>query len=326
MKPFLFILLAVAVTVTYRNAHAAAVRTYDIVVAQDGSGTFTTLKDAVASCPDYSVEEIVIIIKNGVYQEKLVIPAAKSNITFVGESTDGVIVTFSDYSGKLDSAGVKFTTFTSYTCLVAASNITFERITFVNAAGPVGQAVAVHVEGDRCVFRNCRLIGNQDTLFAAGENSRQYFADCWIEGTTDFIFGPSTAVFNRCTIKSKKNSYVTAASTPQTREFGFVFLDCALIAADTGATKVHLGRPWRPYAMTAFVRCTLGAHIVPAGWHNWNKPESERTARYWEYASTGPGAQPSARVPWSRQLSKDEAGRLTPAIILRGSDNWDPSA
>ena len=306
-------------------AGAFASRSYDMTVAPDGSGTFRTIREAVAACPNYSVKEIAILIKNGVYHEKLVIPSAKSHLTFVGESVDGVIITNNDYSGKPDSAGHAFSTQTSYTCLIQASGITFESITFVNNAGRVGQAVAVHVEGDRCVFRKCRIISDQDTLLAAGEHSRQYFVDCWIEGTTDFIFGPATTVFERCTIKSKKNSYITAASTPATRAFGFVFLDCRLIAADTGATKVYLGRPWRPFAAVSFVRCEMGAHIVPAGWHNWNREEADSTARYSEYLSTGPGARADARVAWSRQLTKEEAERLTPKFIFSTVDVWDPS-
>jgi len=188
----------------------------------------------------------------------------------------------------------------------------------------VGQAVALHVEGDRCVFRNCKLIGNQDTLFAAGETSRQYFFGCSIEGTTDFIFGPSTAVFENCTIRSKIDSYITAASTLPTREFGFVFLNCTL-EADSGTTRVYLGRPWRLYAFTAFLNCRLGGHINPDGWHNWDRPEAEKTARYFEYRNLGPGATPAGRVQWSRQLSDAEAQRITAQRVLAGHDDWNPT-
>jgi pectinesterase len=325
MNNHVMLVLAMAAMLCAKTDTYAS-RTYDMVVAKDSTGKYHTIQEAVDASPHYPVKEISIFIKNGVYHEKIVIPPEKSHITFVGESVDGVVITFEDYSGKLDPAGKKITTQTSATILIAASNITFETVTFVNAAGRVGQAVALHVEGDRCVFRNCKVIGDQDTLLAAGENSRQYFVDCSIEGTTDFIFGPATAVFERCTIKSKKNSYVTAASTPATRAYGFVFLDCRLIAADTGATKVYLGRPWRPFAAVAFVRCEMGAHIVPAGWHNWNKEEADSTARYCEYQSSGPGAHPEARVSWSRQLTTDEADRLTPNYIFDSSDKWAPAS
>jgi pectinesterase len=240
-----------------------------------------------------------------------------------GENVDSVIITYDDYSGKRDSTGKKLNTFTSYTCLMAGNNIVFEDITFINSAGRVGQAVAVHVEGDRCVFRNCKLIGNQDTLFGSGDNSRQYFYECYIEGTTDFIFGAATAVFEKCTIMSKSNSYITAASTPPTKEYGYVFLDCKLIA-DTATTKVYLGRPWRSYAYTAFINCEMGSHIVPEGWHNWNKLEAEKTARYYEYNSSGPGTNPAARVAWSHQLTKQDASRITSKSILKGHDGWNP--
>lgn len=301
----------------------AVSQTYDFIVAKDSSGNFKTIQEAVNACRDYAERQYLIFVKNGIYAEKLVIPAWKTHITIVGENVDGVVITYNDFSGKLDSSGKKFSTFTSHTCLVAGNNIEFDNVTFVNSAGQVGQAVALHVEGDRCVFRNCKIIGNQDTLFASGENSRQYFDHCFIEGTTDFVFGAATAVFRSCTIKSKKNSYVTAASTVASHQYGFVFLNCRLIA-DSNTTKVYLGRPWRLYAATAFINCELGAHILPEGWHNWNKPEAEKTARYAEFRSHGPGANPGARVPWSRQLTEVEAKNMTVENVLRGNDSWDP--
>jgi pectinesterase len=298
---------------------------YDFVVAADSSGNFTTIQQAVDSCRDYAERDYRIFIKTGTYREKLVIPAWKRRITLIGEDVDETIITYDDYTGKLDPTGKKHRTFTSHTCLVAGNDIVFENITFVNSAGQVGQAVAVHVEGDRCVFRNCRLIGNQDTLFAGGETSRQLFDRCFIEGTTDFIFGPATAVFRKCTILSKKDSYITAASTVPTREHGLVFLNCRLIA-DSAQRRVYLGRPWRLHACTAFINCEMGAHIRPEGWHNWSKPEAEKTARYSEYKSTGPGANPQARVAWSHQLTDEEAIAMTVPNILRRFDNWNPDS
>jgi pectinesterase len=305
----------------YSPLHSQA--TYDFVIARDGSGNFKTIQEAITACRDYAERQYVIFVKNGVYNEKLLIPTWKTRITIVGQDVDSTIITYNDYSGKTDSLGKKFNTFTSFTCMVAGNNIVFENITFVNSAGRVGQAVALHVEGDRCVFRNCRLVGNQDTLFASGENSRQYYVGCTIEGTTDFIFGAATAVFENCTITSKVNSYITAASTPPVQQYGFVFLRCKLLSDSVGR-KVYLGRPWRLYAYTAFVNCEMGEHIRPEGWHNWSKPEAEKTARYLEYNSTGPGANIAARVAWSHQLAKEEASKLTAKNILKGFDNWDP--
>jgi len=296
---------------------------YDFTVAKDGSGNFKTLQEAVTACRDFAERDYRILVKKGTYEEKLVIPSWKRRITITGEDVDSTIITWSDYSGKSDNNGKTLNTFTSYTCLIAGNDIVVENLTFVNASGRVGQAVALHVEGDRCIFRNCRLIGDQDTLFVSGEQSRQYFDACTIEGTTDFIFGPSTAVFRKCTIVCKKDSYITAASTSARREYGLVFLDCRLLA-DTLTSRVYLGRPWRSHAHTSFVRCEMGEHILPAGWHNWNKPEAEKTARYSEYRSSGPGANPLARVSWSRQLSEREATVLTPGTIFKGFDDWDP--
>lgn len=305
-------------------APAQDLRIYDFVVAKDGSGDYLTIQEAVNACRDYSEHLCRIFVKNGVYWEKLMIPSWKARITFIGQNVDSVRIEYNDYSGKLDGWGIKLNTFTSHTCFVGGNDITFENMTFVNSAGRVGQAVAMHVEGDRVVFKNCKFIGDQDTLFAAGDNSRQYFLDCSIEGTTDFIFGPSTAVFERCTILSKKDSYVTAASTPAAREYGFVFLDCRLLR-DSSATKVYLGRPWRSCAYTAFINCYLDSHIRPEGWHNWSKPEAEATSRYYEYNSTGPGANPASRVPWSHHLTAAEAREMTARNILKGFDNWDPT-
>jgi pectin methylesterase-like acyl-CoA thioesterase len=300
-------------------AFARAQPPYDIVVAQDGSGSFTTIQEAVNSVRDYRPEgETKIYIRKGVYREKLVIPAFKTSITLIGESVDETIITYSDHA-NINKMG----TFKTYTLLVLGSDFRAENLTVENNAPQQGQAVAAHVEGDRAVFKGCRLLGNQDTLLTGNGDSRQYYADCYIEGTTDFIFGPATAWFEGCTIKSKKNSYITAASTPQNHEFGYVFDRCALVA-DSAVSKVYLGRPWRGYAAVLFVRCNLGAHILPAGWHNWNAPEREQTARYAEYKNTGAGADTSQRVAWSRQLSSKEVEKYSLQNVLKGCDEWNP--
>jgi pectinesterase len=316
------LLLYVLIAVSFVAAQTKAFGGYDFVVSKDSSGNYRTIQEAVNACRDYAERQYIIFVKNGVYEEKLLIPSWKTHITIIGQNVDSTIITYNDYSGKIDPAGKQLRTFTSYTCQVAGNNIVFENVTFVNTAGRVGQAVALHVEGDRCVFRNCKLVGNQDTLFASGELSRQYFDHCYIEGTTDFIFGAATAVFNDCVIVSKTDSYVTAASTPRAKEYGFVFLNCKLLSDSIGR-KVYLGRPWRLYAFTVFINCELGDHIRPEGWHNWSKPEAEKTARYMEYKSRGPGANPVARVAWSRQLSDAEAKKFTVQNVLKGFDNWN---
>src|SRR6187551_1090340 len=265
-------------------------------IAQDGSGDYKTLQEALDVCKAFPDKRIVIKLKPGIYKEKIEVHSWTTNISLIGEKPENTIISFDDYSGKGN-----INTFTSYTAKILGNDFYAENITFENAAGPVGQAVALHVEADRSVFKNCWFLGNQDTIYTGGE-SRQYFIDCYIEGTTDFIFGAATVVFENCTIHSKKDSYVTAASTPNGRKFGYVFLNCTLTAAPE-ATKVYLGRPWRIFAKTVFVNCEMGSHILPEGWHNWKKPEAEATTFYAEYNSKGVGANPSKRVQWSHQLT-----------------------
>ena len=295
----------------------AQVTTYptSFMVAQDGSGNFKTIQEAINAVRDLSQQQVTIHIKKGVYREKLVIPSWKTKISLVGESKENTVITGNDYSGKefpgKDATGKdKYTTYTSYTLLVQANDFTAENLTIENTAGRVGQAVALHVEGDRCMIKNCRLLGNQDTLYAATEDSRQYYKDCYIEGTTDFIFGEATVVFQNCIIKSLSDSYITAAATTPRQKFGFVFFDCRL-EADASATKVYLGRPWRPYAKTVFINTQMGSHILPEGWDNWRNPENEKTVLYAEYKSSGEGAKKERRVKWSKQLSRKEVKQHT---------------
>lgn len=294
----------------------------ELTVAQDGSGHYKTIQEAINAVRAYSPEHLTIHIKNGVYHEKVVVPAWVTNISFIGEDREKTIIEYDDYSGKFMNADTvnnkkKFSTFNSYTMYVQGNDVSIENLTIKNTAGRVGQAVALHVDGDRFVIRNCNLLGNQDTLLTANDTSRQYYEDCYIEGTTDFIFGPATAVFQRCTIKSLTNSYVTAASTSQREPFGYVFLHCKLTANDE-AKQVYLGRPWRAYAKVVFINSELGKHIRPEGWHNWGKTENEATAYYAEYNNTGEGAVTGNRVPWSKQLTPKEAKQYTLANIFRG--------
>ena len=167
------------------------------------------------------------------------------------------------------------------------------------------------------------MLGNQDTLYIAGENARQYFNDCYIEGTTDFIFGEATALFEKCTIKIKADSYITAASTPQSSDFGFVFKNCVL-SASPGISKAYLGRPWRKYARVVFINCTMGNFIKPEGWSNWQGTDSDKTAFYAEYKSKGEGADIKDRVQWSHQLTKDQADKYSLENVFSGSIKWNP--
>jgi pectinesterase len=307
----------------------AQVVTYpkSFTVAHDGSGDFKTIQQAVNAVRDLSQQRVAIYIKAGVYQEKLVIPSWKCNIELIGEDQNNTIITNNDFSGKPNPQGkdafgkTEFTTYTSYTVLVQGNDFTARNLTIANAAGPVGQAVALHVEGDRCAVINCRLLGNQDTLYAGTENSRQFYKDCYLEGTTDFIFGEATAVFQNCVIKSLKNSFITAPATTPRQQFGFVFLDCKLVPADTSVKKVYLGRPWRPYAGSVFINTTMDNHIFAVGWDNWRNPENEKTAFFAEYRSKG--VDISKRAPWSHQLTEAEVKKYTLNNILAGNDHWD---
>ena len=237
----------------------------------------------------------------------------KSNIEIYTEG--GAMVVFSTDKSLYPLVETNFEGFNTWRCMSPVNGRNLENITVENSSGPVGQAVALHVEGDQCVFRNCRFLGFQDTLYAAGRFSRMFFTNCYIEGTTDFVFGEATALFEDCTICCKGDSYITAASTPEGKSFGFVFLNCKLTAVD-GVKKVHLGRPWRIYAKAAFLNCEMGSFICPEGWHNWDKPDAEKTTLFAEYKNTGPGALLSKRVSWSRQLTDAEASAFAPEKIL----------
>ena len=307
------LLLLVAVSGTW-----AQERQDTIVVSRDGTGNSRTLQEAIESARAFMDYTVTIYVKNGVYKEKVIVPSWVENIDIIGEDRDKTIITYDDHA-NINKMG----TFRTYTVKVEGSDITFKNLTIENNAAQLGQAVALHTEGDRLKFINCRILGNQDTIYTGAKFTRLYFKDCYIDGTTDFIFGPSTALFENCIIHSKRNSYVTAASTPKEAKYGYVFKHCKL-TAEPGVDKVYLGRPWRPYAYTLFIECELGKHIVSAGWHNWGKQSNEETARYMEYKNTGEGANASERVAWSKQLTKKEAEAVTVDAIFRTQSNWNP--
>lgn len=295
-----------------------------LFVARDGTAEFRNVADAIEVCRAFMDYHKVIFVKRGTYKEKLIIPSWLDNIEIVGEDVEQTIITFDDHANiRLAGTEQGMGTFRTYTLKIEGNGITVKNITIENNSARLGQAVALHTEGDRLRFIGCRFLGHQDTIYTGKAGTRLYFENCYIEGTTDFIFGPSTAWFEGCTIKSKANSYVTAASTPKDVEFGYVFNRCRLIA-DEGIDKVFLGRPWRPYAYTVFMNCELGKHIVPAGWHNWGNAANEQTARYLEYNNSGEGAATTQRAPWSRQLSKKEATAITPQRVFKIENQWMP--
>ena len=314
MRKVLGLLLLLSVV----SAAWAQERQDTIVVSRDGTGNFRTLQEAIESARAFMDYTVTIYVRNGVYKEKVIVPSWVENIDIIGEDRDKTIITYDDHA-NINKMG----TFRTYTVKVEGSDITFKNLTIENNAAQLGQAVALHTEGDRLKFINCRILGNQDTIYTGAKFTRLYFKDCYIDGTTDFIFGPSTALFEDCIIHSKRNSYVTAASTPKEAKYGYVFKHCKL-TAEPGVDKVYLGRPWRPYAYTLFIECELGKHIVLAGWHNWGKQSNEETARYMEYKNTGEGANASERVAWSKQLIKKEAEAVTVDAIFRTQSDWNP--
>jgi len=319
---------------------AAHLIRYDIVVDPTGHGDWFTIQEAINAAPDYSHDHITtILVRNGVYNEMVTIPHNKFRLHIIGEDPEKTVLTWGKYAEQYwPDSDLKIGTSGSATLYMHSSYVTIENMTIENSAGEgkeIGQAVALFTDGDFLFFKNCRLIGNQDTLYTYGRFGkdggikRNYFLDCYIEGTTDFIFGPSIAWFENCHIHSKKNSYVTAASTLPGQKWGYVFHNCKLTAAP-GIEKCYLGRPWGAYAKTVFMECELGSHILPAGWHDWEKEGKANTKEnsyYAEYKNFGPGAAAGERVGWSYQLTDAEAAEYTFANVMYQEEDgivWNP--
>lgn len=301
---------------------AKEVRHYDYVVAKDGSGDFFTVQEAINAVPDFRKNKrTTILVRSGEYKEKIIVPASKINVSMIGE--EGAVITNDGYAKKLNALGDEMSTSGSSTAYIYAPDFYAENITFANTAGRVGQAVACFIEGDRVYFKHCRFIGNQDTLYTYGKESRQYYEDCYVEGTVDFIFGWSTAVFRNCEIHSVGDGYVTAPATDKGKKYGYVFWNCRLTAAPE-TKSVYLSRPWRPYAQVVYIQCQLGKHILPAGWDNWRNPANEKTVFFAEYKNTGDGADTKQRVSYGKQL-KSITG-YSPEDVLKGNDGWNPIA
>lgn len=297
------------------------VRHYDLVVAKDGSGDFFTVQEAINAVPDYRKNaRTTILIKEDSYKEKVIIPASKNAVSLIGQGE--VKITYDDYASKPNIFGENKGTSGSSSCYIYAPDFYAENITFENTSGPVGQAVACFVSADRAYFKKCRFLGFQDTLYTYGKGCRQYYDECYIEGTVDFIFGWSTAVFNRCHIHSIGNGYITAPSTDKGQKYGYVFYNCE-ITANSDVDKVYLSRPWRPYAQAVFIQCNMGKHILPEGWDNWRNKNNEKTVFYAEYKSKGEGANPGKRVAYSKQLKNTEGYSIEE--VLSGNDGWNPS-
>jgi pectinesterase len=326
----------------------------EIVVAADGTGQFKTVQAAIDSIAPGSAPA-TIHIKPGTYTEHIAITHDKPSIRMYGDDAQTTILTFNLQANMLGPDGKKIGTFKTASVVIFADDFEADEITFANSTPrDVSQALAISCLGDRQIYRRCRFLGWQDTIYTNGGSSpgneapipaggapaatqpvapapsanRLYFEDSYVEGGVDFIFGNSTAVFNRCEIHSKRHGYLTAASTPRGVPFGYVFFDCKLTGTpDLKPGSVYLGRPWRQYANVVYLNCWMGPHISTDGWSPWKAaPNRIYTVRYAEYGSTGPGATPDKRVKWSKQLSADEAAAITIPAVIGSDDHWNPSS
>jgi pectinesterase len=316
-NPFLFLALASLLGTGSRLAGQT-----NLVVAGDGTGQFKTLQEAIMAVPAGSAANPVLIrIKPGTYKELIYVQREKRFFHLLGQDAQKTVLTFNLNANLPGPDGKPIGTFRTASTVIDADDFTAENITFENSAGPVGQALAIRVEGDRVVFHNCRFLGWQDTIL--DNRGRHFYQGCYIAGHVDFIFGGGTAFFEDCHIHCLGDGYITAASTPDNQPFGFVFSACR-IAGDRPKVRTYLGRPWRAYASTIFLDTEMSDVVRPDGWNNWKKPEAERTTRYGEFNSAGPGANPAARVKWAKQLTASEAKALTRQDVLRGHDGWNP--
>jgi len=317
----LLIVVPACASLSEPTAARMPVRVTEVAVAQDGSGQFTNVQAAIMSVPmGYATNPVVIRIKPGTYKEQIYLQREKRFFHLLGEDATKTILTFDLNANLKGLDGRPIGTFRTPSVYIDAEDFTAENITFENSAGPIGQALAIRVDGDRAVFRKCRFLGWQDTILV--NRGRQYFEDCYIEGHVDFIFGGATCWFERCRIHCLKDGYVTAASTPDTNKFGYVFNQSEITGAP--GARTYLGRPWRDFAATVYLNTKMGEVVRPEGWHNWGKVEKEKTTRYAEFGSSGVGGDMEKRVKWAKQLTAIEAKEFTVENVLRGNDGWNP--
>ena len=298
--------------------------TADAIVAADGTGQFRTVQDAVNAAPQNTSpsKRWVIYIKSGRYRERVYVQREKRFVALVGADAATTTITYDLHANMTGLDGKPIGTFRTPTMTIDADDFSVENLTIENTAGPVGQALALRVDGDRIVFRNCSFLGWQDTIFL--NRGRHYFEEAFIAGHVDFIFGGATAFFERPRIHAWRNGYVTAPSTPPGEKYGFVFAR-GTITGETGV-QTYLGRPWRDHGQVTFLHTAMSEVVRPEGWHNWDRPERERTSRFVEFGSQGPGATAGRRVGWARGMTATDAAAITPAAVLGGPDRWDPLA
>ncbi len=302
---------------------AAARGDTDLMVATDGGAPFRTVQEAINATPQNASasNQVFIHIRPGTYRQAVYVQREKRFVHLVGEDAAKTILTFDLFAAAPGPDGQPIGTFRTASTFVDADDFTAENLTFENAAGAKGQALAIRVDGDRVTFRNCRFLGWQDTIL--DNRGRHYYGHCYIAGATDFIFGGGTSFFEDCEIHCLGKSYITAASTPAEQRFGFVFARCKITGA-AGSGPSFLGRPWRPYASVTFLRTDMAEVVRAEGWDNWRNAANEKTARYAEFENTGPGAGTNSRAGWSRQLTARQAAAYTVENVLGGPDHWKP--
>ena len=303
------------------NAHADT----ELIVAADGSGQFTNVQAAINATPQNTspTNWCTILIKPGVYKELIYIQREKQFLRLLGEDPQKTVLTYDLYASIRGPDGKMIGTFRTPSTVIDADDFVAENITFQNSAGPKGQALAVRLDGDRLMFHNCRFLGWQDTILC--DHGRQYYTNCYVAGAVDFIFGAATEFYDHCHIDCLGKGYITAASTPADHPFGYVLSHCK-ITGENSEVRTYLGRPWRAYASVTYLNTEMSDVVQPVGWDNWRDPAREKTARYAEFGSTGPGANLQARVNWARQLTKQEASAITVETVLGGPDHWNPQA
>lgn len=280
----------------------------------NGGGDFRTIQACFDALPSKPAEWRTVRIMAGTYREKVTLDVYKDKVRILGDERAETRIVWNDYSGKRVD-GRELTTYDSYTMSIRADDVYLDCLTVENDAGRVGQAVALETRGDRIWIDRCRLEGDQDTFFARGYVSRVYVTYSYIEGTTDFIFGPSIVGFDGCEIHCKADSFITAASTTERNKYGFVFYECRVTAAGD-VTKVYLGRPWKSTARTVWWKCEFPAAIRPEGWRDWHDAARKGDVYYAEWRCTGPGAVRQGRVEWSRELTDAEAAEYTSEKIF----------
>lgn len=336
MKYKLYTFLFFIVGILCVKSHAE--NPFRCVVATDGSGTHTSIQSAINDCPDN--ERSLIFVKDGLYEERISIGSkdAVSNklISLIGESMEGVIISS---NGHRNDNGLTY--YDIVTFQVYAKDFYAENLTIQNTAGNVGQAEALFTGNDKQTFKNCRILGYQDT-FRSKKGTRSYFKDCWIAGAVDFIYAGGIVFFDDCTIHNVGNGYVAApedcfasikksdTTCGKVLKLGFIFRNCDLTASENiAANSCYLGRPWKENSGAFYLNCKLGKHISSSGWKEWNG--NETTATYAEYHSMdaeGNLLDVSQRVSWSFQLPQEDVDKLlTPEYVYnkaKANDLYEP--